>query len=219
MSEESHLRLREEDLAFFARVGADISHEMRNVLSIVGESAGLLEDLLAFAGGKKPLDHEKLKKLAARIARQVGKGTEAMERFGRFAHAADEQTASFDLAALTGNTIALAQRHAKLAGCTLEAKLPDESMPVTTNPFGLQRAIFSAIRLILQSQEKGEPVTIRLATEGPMAVISISGSAATGGELSGRISQLSAAMSELEGNVKESLVDGKPSLILSFRID
>ena len=219
MSEESHLRLREEDLAFFGRVSAEVSHEMRNVLSIVGECAGLLEDVLALAGRKKPLDPDKLKRPLARITRQVARGTQTMERFSRFAHAADEQTASFDLTALIGNTTALAQRQAALAGCTLEAELPDEAIRVRANPFSLQRAVFSALGLAMESREKGELVTIRLVTEGPTAVISVSGSAAAGGEWSGRLSPLSAAMSELEGNVKESLVDGKPSLILSFPIE
>ena len=47
MNDELHRRLREEDLAFFGRIGADVSHDMRNVLSVIGEYAGLLDDLLA----------------------------------------------------------------------------------------------------------------------------------------------------------------------------
>ena len=50
---EPSCRLREEELAFFAKIGADITHEMRNVLSIVGENAGLLDDQLALARGRK----------------------------------------------------------------------------------------------------------------------------------------------------------------------
>ena len=56
VSEESRLSFGEEDLAFFGRVGTDVSHEMRNVLSVLGECAGLLD-----------------KEVAVKIIEQIGK--------------------------------------------------------------------------------------------------------------------------------------------------
>jgi signal transduction histidine kinase len=220
MNEELRRRLREEELAFFGRIGADVSHEMRNVLSVIGEYAGLLDDLLARAEDGSRLDGSKLKQVSVKLTKQVRKGTEVMGRFSRFAHATDEQTASFDLNALTGNMAALAQRHVTLAGCRLEAELPDEAIPVRANPFSLQRAVFSAIEVILESLEKGELITMKLVTQGPAAVISVSGSAAAGGggQLSDRMSQLSAVMNELEGSVEKSWTDGILSLLLTIPI-
>lgn len=217
MSEQPHLRhCREEGLAFFGRIGADVSHEMRNVLSIVGENAGLLDDQLALAERGKPLDCEKLKKLSARITRQVTRGTRTMERFSRFAHAADEEAASSDLRAITETVAALAQRHVILAGCKLEADLPEEAIHVKANPFSLQHAVFSAIELILEVLESGQVVTIKLADRGATAVMSVSGAADGAGELSGRISRLSAVMNELEGSVETSREGGVLSLILTI---
>ncbi len=218
MSGQPHLRLRREDLAFFGKIGADISHEMRNVLSIVGENAGLLDDQLALAETGAPLDYEKLKELSARITRQVTRGTQTMERFSRFAHAADEEAASSDLTAITETVAALAERHVVLAGCKLEADLPDEAIHVKANPFVLQHAVFSAIELILESLESGQVVTIKLASRGATAVLSVSGSATGAGELSGRISRLSAVINELEGSVETSWEDGVLSLILTIPI-
>ena len=40
---------------------------MRNVLSVIGEYAGLLDDLLTLAEKGKALDHAQLKKLSANI--------------------------------------------------------------------------------------------------------------------------------------------------------
>ena len=65
MNEDLHSRLRQEDLAFFGMMGAEVSHEMRNVLSIISEYAGLLDDLLRLAEKGKALDHVRLKKLSA----------------------------------------------------------------------------------------------------------------------------------------------------------
>ena len=216
MSGEPHHRLREEDLAFFGRIGADVSHEMRNVLSVIGEYAGLLDDILTLAEGGKPLDNAKLKKLSTNITRRVRKGSETMERFSRFAHAAFEEAASSDLTALTKTVAALAERHVVLACCTLETDIPDKPIPVKANPFSLQHAVFSAIELILESLEDGQVLTIKLAGRGATAVIAVSGNAADTGELSGRISRLSAVISELEGSVETSWEDGVLTLTLTI---
>jgi len=215
VSGEPHLRLCREDLAFFGKIGADISHDMRNVLSIVGENAGLLDDRLALAESGTPLDHEQVKKVCGRITRQVRRGILTMERFSRFAHAADEEAASSDLTAITETVAALAERHVTLAGCKLETDLPDEAIRVKANPFVLQRAVFSAIESVLEFLESGRVVTIRLAGRGANAVVCVSGSAAGAGELSGRLSRLCAVMNELEGSVETSWDDGVLSLILT----
>jgi hypothetical protein len=68
----------------------------------------------------------------------------------------------------------------------------------------------------LESLESDGLLMVKLVDQGPTAVISISGDTPAASELTGRISHLSAVVSELKGNVKESVADGKPSLILSF---
>lgn len=216
MSEERHLRLREEDLAFFGRIGADASHEMRNVLSVIGECAGLLDDLLTLAETGKPLDSTRLKRLSANITKQVRRGTESMKRFSRFAHATDEQTASVDLTALLENVTALLQRPAALAGCGLQVELPGEVLTVRTNPFSLQRVVFSAIQLMLDCPESGGLVTVKLAGQGLSALVSISGGTPATADLTDRVRKLAAAVSELKGSIRESSSDNRPSLILSF---
>jgi hypothetical protein len=191
---------------------------MRNVLSVIGEYAGLLDDLLARTKSAKKLDLEKVKNLAVSITKQVNKGTEAMQRLSSLAHATDELTASFDLTALAANVAALAQRRVKLAGCRLEAELPDDALPVRTSAFSAQHAVFSAIELILESVEKGELIKLNLNTQGPMAVISVSGrvSASPGDQLAAETSQLSLLMEELSGSIETSCVDGFLSVALTI---
>lgn len=219
MSELSPQRRHELELAFFGRIGAHVSHEMRNVLSIVGEYAGLLADLVAAAGNGRPLDCEKLALLSGNIAAQVRKGTETMGRFSRFAHAADQRNASFDLTSLVADVAVLAQRHLARAGCTLEARLPDGAIPVTGDPFGLQHAVFSAVELLVEFLKKGESATIKLDAEGSTAVITIQGSATvTTSELSARISRLSPESKQWKGRVDTSCTEGLLSLAFEIPI-
>jgi C4-dicarboxylate-specific signal transduction histidine kinase len=218
MSEQAD-RLRREELAFFGRVGAGVTHDMRNVLSIVGEYAGLLEDLAAAASRKKPVDVERLEKVSGSIARQVKKGTETMERFSRFAHAADEETASFDLAGLVENTAALAQRQAAQAGCRLQVELPEKPVPVSSNPFSVQRAVYGAVDLILGRPEKDEEVTLQVVPKGAAAEIRVSGRVAGGGSdepLADQVAGLSAALAELGGGLETSTTGG--TLCVTLRI-
>jgi hypothetical protein len=183
---------------------------MRNVLSVIGEYAGLLDDLLArvkIKGGRGQ-EPEKLKKLAASIDRQVKKGTEIMQRLSSFSHATDEETASFDLTALTENVSALARRRATLAGCRLEMDLPDEAIRLSGNPFTTQRAIFIGIELVVELLEAGDTVALNL-----------TGAAASGAEqLSARIPELSAVVIELSGEVETSTTDGALSLIVTIPV-
>jgi len=212
-------RLRKEELAFFAEIGAGVSHEMRNILAIIGQNAGLLDDPLALARRGKLRDPEKLKQVAARIARQVDKGIEAMERFSRFAHAADERRASVDVAALVENVTALARRHVRYDGGSLETELPDEPLPVTTNPFSLQHALFTSIQMVRQCTEKGAALTVKMANKGTAAVLVVSAAAASGNDrLSRRLDELSVVTDELEGSVETSSADGVLSLILTLPI-
>jgi hypothetical protein len=141
-----------------------------------------------------------------------------MQRLSGFAHATDERTASFDLTALTANTAALAQRRVKLAGCKLEAELPEDAMPVRTSAFSAQHAVFSAIELILESAERGELIKLNLNAQGSTAVISMSGrlSASAGDQLPAVPSQLSALTEELSGSVETSCVDGVLTVALAI---
>ena len=216
---EELCRLREDELALFAKIGADVSHEMRNVLSIVNENAGLLDDQLALARGRKVPDLDKLKRVAARIARQVSKGIEVMECFSRFAHAADEQSAAVDLAAVVRDVTVFVQRHVRHLGGSLEATFPDQPVPTTTNPFSLQYALFSCLQMVCECAEKSEPVRVTLSREGTAAVLTVSGAATADGEsLSQRCSELAVVLNELEASVETSCEDGVLSLVVTLPV-
>ena len=212
-------RLREEELAFFAQIGADVSHEMRNVLSIVNENAGLLDDQLALARGRKVPDIEKLKKVAARITRQVSKGIEVMDCFSRFAHAADERQASVDLTGLVRDVTVLARRHVRQLGGSLSATLPDQPIPLMSNPFSLQRALFCCLQMVWESAEQGAPVSVDLADHGTAAVLTVSGAEAPGSDgLSRRRSELDVVVKELAANVETSIAQGVLVLVLTLPV-
>ena len=61
-------RSAEIGLAYVGAMSASISHELKNVLAVIHENAGLLEDLSLRADQGVPLEPERLKTICGRIA-------------------------------------------------------------------------------------------------------------------------------------------------------
>jgi signal transduction histidine kinase len=58
-------------IQFFGKMSASISHEIKNVLAVINENAGLLEDICFMADRGKPGDIVRLKKIAGDVKDQV----------------------------------------------------------------------------------------------------------------------------------------------------
>ena len=86
--------IAETGLQFFGKISASISHELKNVMAIVNENAGLLEDLTVMAERGKPLDPARLKLMAAAVQKQIGRADVILKNMNRFAHSFDETLAS-----------------------------------------------------------------------------------------------------------------------------
>ena len=74
------------EAAFMGKITAAATHEIRNVLAIIQESGGLIEDMIRFyeESGKLKPDH--LLRSVERIGLQVNRGAELMTALNRVAH-------------------------------------------------------------------------------------------------------------------------------------
>ena len=127
----------EEGLQFFGRISASISHELKNVLAIINENAGLLEDFAFMADRGKPIDPERLKSMAAAVQKQVSRADLILKNMNRFAHSSDESVTDVDLGQLLELVIALTDRFAAMQQVKVALQLPPDSPAVTTAPFHL----------------------------------------------------------------------------------
>ncbi|MEJ2283420.1 MAG: histidine kinase dimerization/phospho-acceptor domain-containing protein, partial [Desulfobacterales bacterium] len=82
--------IAETGLQFFGRISASVTHEIKNVLAVVGENAGLLEDLTLMADRGQPIDPARLKKMSETVKKQVARADEILKNMNRFAHTSDE---------------------------------------------------------------------------------------------------------------------------------
>jgi len=165
--------LEGQGLKFFGRVGASISHEIKNCLAVINEQNGLLEDFLYLAQQGRHLDIERIKGIVASIAQQVERVNTIARRLNKFAHSVDETWVQVDLREIVTLVVDLAQRMAAVKGFQLIASNL-EPVNVSTQPFILMDLIFSCIDQIMEGREKGLQISLSCVKQKKLPTVIIS---------------------------------------------
>ena len=128
-------------LQFFGEMSASISHEIKNVLAIVNENAGLLEDFTLLADRGKLIDPARLKMMAQTVKKQVGRAGGIIQNMNRLAHSIDQAITTVDLVQTIELTIALTARFAAMRGVKVDLQLPEGPVTIATAPFFLMNLL------------------------------------------------------------------------------
>jgi signal transduction histidine kinase len=147
-----------EGFVFFGNMTASISHEIKNVLAIINENAGLLEDITLMAEKGMPIDPEKVKTQAGRIKNQVRRADGIVKNMNKFAHSVDESLTSVDLAELSELMAALSGRFAYMRGVKLEPASMGSSATITTKPFLLENLVWLCLDFAMDMAGRGKTV-------------------------------------------------------------
>lgn len=146
-------------LSFVGSMTASISHELKNVLAIVNENGGLLEDLALLAEKGRPLNPERLKIISGNIRRQVQWADDIIRRLNRFAHSAHEPPSSCDLGEIFEFTAALVARLAAMKGVTVSVAM-DAQVAVQIRPFILENLLWICLKNFLAVTQGNQPVVL-----------------------------------------------------------
>jgi C4-dicarboxylate-specific signal transduction histidine kinase len=147
-------------LNFFGRMSASISHELKNVLAIIRENAGLLNDYTEMAAKGMSIDVQRLKTVADRIDRQTRRADDIIKNLNRFAHTVDSPCSSVDLNEILALLVALSQRSAGMRQVTLVPQPADSPVRITTAPFVLLNALGLCLIFATQAVAPGEAMTL-----------------------------------------------------------
>jgi len=175
MNEESQLEFEKsmlnDSLFFFGKITASVSHDLNNVLSIIDQTGGLLDDLLYSAQHGGEITHERLRSIADKLTIQIERGVRIIKRMNTFAHSVDDPIKKVDVSVLVDTFCGLMQRLTGLKKVELEVEHRSSSSQVDSSPFFLQMLIFNIIQTSLQNAKSGGRLCIStLETEGTVCI-------------------------------------------------
>jgi len=152
-----------EGFRFFGKMNASISHEVKNILAIINEISGLLEDLTSVVEKGVPIEPERLKALAGKIQQQVRRADGIVRNMNTFAHTVDEAKKTVDVGEILAFMATLSGRLASMRGVEVQVTLSEHPVTITTNPFLLENIIWLSLDFAmgLANEEK----TVRLIPE------------------------------------------------------
>ena len=161
------------ELEFFGKITASVTHEINNILSIINEYSGLLEDLVLIAEKGTPIDGKRIEQIAQNISEQMNREKNIIKLLNRFAHRVDSHISRFDLFELLKDITRLSRRFASLKKVELKTIPPVELIDITNSPFVMQHAIFKCILIGLDYSTSGDCITLSLTKTDTEANISI----------------------------------------------
>lgn len=133
-------------LQFFGKISAAVTHDLKNNLSIINESAGLLEDFCVMAQRGQDIDMGRIAKVAGQVKGQVEKADRIIRSFNRFAHSVDHPVAPTDVGEMVVTLVQLAQRLLANAGVSAVVRPPEPPVVIATRPLLAQLLIWSGIQ-------------------------------------------------------------------------
>ena len=162
-------------LAFFGKMSACISHDIKNYLAIINEKAGLCGDLLMIAEQKgRPLDQDMVKELAQNIIKQVKRADQVVKNLNRIAHSVDTPCCTVDLDGIVALIAVIPERLLSAKGLRVKTNLPTSPLQVESNPFFLMYIMYYFIDIAMSASNNGE-MQIDLKDVGDAGKITISG--------------------------------------------
>jgi hypothetical protein len=208
-----------EGLRFFGAITASVSHEINNVLAMISELSGLLEDNLRMAQQKGTVDHERMIGIVGRVAGQIDRGKGIVTGLNGFAHGVDHAAASLDLRDQVERICAICQRFARLKRSELVPPPGDATARLEGCPFTLQHLVYRGIEICLTTAGPDHPVAVEIEAEGGGARVSIAGGPADAGEamLGPMVANLEALCAEAGGSVQVQEEAGQP-LVVSMHL-
>lgn len=135
-------------LQYCGKMSASATHEIKNSLAIINESAGLLADLTVMSQSGRPLDPERLIHLSKKIQNQVAIADRIVKRLNRFSHSSDPSEQPVDLEETAAFVLEMASRLTQMKGISVQVTPAASPVRVDTDPFLAQTLIWRVIETI-----------------------------------------------------------------------
>jgi C4-dicarboxylate-specific signal transduction histidine kinase len=160
-----HLREDSDPLVMVGRVLAGQTHELTNVLAIVLELSGLLEDYAA--PHAETTTGERLTSVAERLRRQAQRGQAMIADLNTLAHAVDHDLVCVDLDTLLSLAKRLVARFSRLKRVDVTWTVADGPFTVETDPYRMLHALIALGEGAVARATPDTAVAITARVDGP----------------------------------------------------
>jgi len=163
MTEENQ-SLAMDGARFFGEMTASVSHEIKNVMAIINENAGLLEDMVAMNRQGAPFPAERIEKLAQSVARQIGRADDIIQSLNRFAHSADHARETVDVGETVQFMMNLTSRLIMMRGARFDFTAPEKPVTTAANRFFLAYLVWRGMAAAMEMGQADRSIRMRVET-------------------------------------------------------
>jgi hypothetical protein len=146
---------------FMGKVTASMTHEIKNVLAIIRESAGLAQDLLTAAKESDFPHKEKLFGIMGKIDKQIERGADIVSRLNAFAHAPDRETSHEDLNTVLDQMVHLSHKLGRSNGVSFIGERSADAIMLDGNPMKTRTIIYQVLEFLAPLIGKGAEIRLR----------------------------------------------------------
>ena len=157
--------ISESGLEFFGLISASVSHDIKNILAIINEKAGLIDDFILMSEKGSPLNPERIKIIIENITKQVQRANGIVNNINKFAHSVDNYVKIVELNEILNLVIKLSSRLIAMRNVNLEIRHTEEMVNIRTSPFFLKNLIWLCLDFALNAAGSSKTIginTIRL---------------------------------------------------------
>jgi len=165
--------LRDSQLASLGKMLAGYSHELKNHLAIINESAGLMDDLLEMGSIDDEQSVQRFKRSISLIWERISQADIMAKHMNSFAHKMDVPVSNFDVNELLIEELAFLDRFFWIKSASLHKELQPDLPTVSNNPSLLQFVIFTYIHKIVAGIEAGGEIALSSQMQGKNILIII----------------------------------------------
>jgi len=219
--EEEREKICAEGLAFFGRTNRFISHELKNILAIISETLGLIDELLELSGSGRKLDPEKLRTLSKSVIEEVERANGIIKNMNAFGHSVDEFLEEVDI----NQNITLMIRLLHLDPSSRKTSIGFQEFDsgiLYTSPFFLGNLIYGLLKYSIDNAGPEKKIEIKVGSVDNGIRVIMAGLADKRTTLPGKSTVLAGAISarlsfddaagelrlDLPARIQEGLLDG-----------
>jgi len=141
-------RICAEGFSFFGMTNRLISHELKNILAIISETLGLIDELVSLSKTGMELEPGKLRSLSESVIEEVERANSIIRNMNTFAHGVDEFIREVDISQIVNLMIEISKLDSPARNVRLRL-VENEACVIYTSPFFLEQLIYNVINFSL----------------------------------------------------------------------